>query len=130
MTQLSGSDHVMLQNHRILVAEDETFVALDIAYSIEEAGGTVIGPATRVSEALELLEKHEVTGAILDFNLADRDVTPVALLLIKRLVPLIFHTGVGLPAQMLSDFPNLTVCIKPTSAEHLIKHLHLQLSAA
>ena len=59
----------MLHNHRILVAEDETLIALDIAYSVEEAGGTVIGPTARVSEALELLEKHEVTGAILDFNL-------------------------------------------------------------
>ena len=83
-----------------------------------------------MSKALELLEKHEVTGAILDFNLADRDVIPVALLLMKRLVPLIFHTGVGLPAQFLADHPNLAVHIKPTSPDRLIKHLHFQLNAA
>ncbi len=120
----------MLQNHRILVAEDEIFIALDIAQSIEEAGGIVIGPTARVSEALELLEKHEVTGAILDFNLADRDVIPVALLLLKRLIPLVFHTGIGLPSQFMADYPGLRVCIKPTHAGHLIQHLHSQFKAA
>ena len=98
--------------------------------AIEEAGGTVIGPTAHVSEALELLEQHDVSGAILDVNLADRNVTPVAMLLIRRLVPLVFHTGVGLPDELAALHPDLIVCTKPTSPDRLIRHLQRQMKTA
>lgn len=118
----------MLEGRRILIAEDETFIAYDIALAIEEAGGQVIGPVASVAEALELLEQNEVSGAILDVNLADRDVSPVANLLIKRGVPIVFHTGVGIPTELKVRNLNLVVCIKPTSPEHLIQQLRRQIA--
>ncbi len=81
-------------------------------------------------EALELLEQNEVTGAILDVNLADRDVTPIALLLIERQVPMVFHTGVGIPRDLSGQNPNLVVCIKPTSPDRLIQQLRRQMNSA
>lgn len=117
----------MLTGQRILIAEDETFIALDMASGIEEAGGQVVGPAASVSEALALLAVNEVTGAILDVNLADRDVTPVALMLIARNVPIVFHTGVGIPPELTLGHPDLVVCIKPTSLDRLIAHLKRQM---
>ena len=118
----------MLNNARILVAEDEAFIALDIAMAIEDAGGQVIGPAANVSEALELLANNEVSGAILDVNLADRDVTPVALALLKKNVPLVFHTGVGIPLELSAQNLDFVVCIKPTSPDRLIRHLRRQMA--
>ena len=41
----------MLRGHRILVAEDETFIALDIAVAIEDAHGQVIA-LSRMSQRL------------------------------------------------------------------------------
>lgn len=120
----------MLARQRILVVEDETFIAFDIALAIEEAHGVVIGPVSKVAEALELLASNEVNGAILDVNLADRDVTPVALLLIKCRIPIVFHTGVGLPAELAEQYPDLVVCIKPTSPDRLIGHLRRQMNIA
>ena len=117
----------MLEGRRILIAEDETFIAYDIALAIEEAGGLVIGPVASVAEALELLEQNEVSGAILDVNLADRDVSPVANLLIKRRVPMVFHTGVGIPAELNAKNLGLVVCIKPTSPAHLVQQLRRQI---
>ena len=118
----------MLKGQRILIAEDETFIALDLASGIEEAGGQVVGPAASVLEALELLAHNEVTGAILDVNLADRDITPVALMLIDRKVPIVFHTGVGIPPELAIAHPDLVVCIKPTSLDRLIRHLKRQMN--
>ncbi len=122
-------ENTLLKGKNILVVEDETFVAFDIALAIEDTGGTVIGPAASVEEALQLLSKIEVSGAILDVNLTDRDVTPVALLLIEQNVPLIFHTGVGVPAELAAIHPNLVICIKPTSPERLIEQLRKQMDA-
>ena len=61
----------MLKRALILVAEDEPFIALDVALAIEDAGGMVAGPAASVKEALALIESLPVVGAILDVNLAD-----------------------------------------------------------
>jgi DNA-binding NtrC family response regulator len=113
-----------LLNHAfVLVAEDEPFIALDLALAIEDAGGHVVGPAASVKEALALLKAETVVGAILDVTLADADVTCVAELLIANGVPLILQTGVGLPAGMAARFPDLVVRIKPCDSAELVGEL-------
>lgn len=104
----------------ILICEDEPFVAIELALSVEEAGGRVVGPAGNVSEALRLLEEHEVHGAILDVNLSDGDVTPVAESLLERGVPLIVQSGVGVPQQLRQRYPDLIALSKPVVAQSLV----------
>ena len=126
----SGSDRVFSEpensvlNHAcVLVAEDEPFIALDLALAIEDAGGQVVGPAASVKEALALLETADVAGAILDVTLADKDATPIAELLIAHGIPLILQTGVGLPPDMAARFPGLIVRIKPCDSARLVDEL-------
>jgi CheY-like chemotaxis protein len=107
----------------VLVAEDEPFIAYDLATTIEDAGGVVVGPAGTVSEALALVETHHVDAAILDVNLGDRDISPVADLLMARGVPVIFHTGLGVPDELRARFPDLIVHLKPLVPEQLIRQL-------
>ncbi|OLS08116.1 response regulator receiver protein, partial [Brucella abortus] len=66
-----------LEHRRILVVEDEVFVALDVAATVEDANGTVVGPVGTVRQAIDLINRQEVDAAILDVNLADGDVEPV-----------------------------------------------------
>ena len=103
----------MLKRRTILIAEDEPFIALDIACAVEDAEGRVVGPAASVAEALTFLMTENVDGAILDVNLTDRDITPVVVLLVERGVPIILQSGIGLPAELAARFPDLTICIKP-----------------
>ena len=115
---------LLLPDHAaVFVAEDEPFIAFDLATTIEDAGGVVVGPAATVTEALALLETYTVAAAILDVNLGDRDVCPVAELLIARGVPIIFHTGLGVPDELRARFPNLIVHLKPSDPEKLIRQL-------
>jgi CheY-like chemotaxis protein len=107
----------------VFIAEDEPFIAFDLAATIEDAGGVVVGPAATVKEALALLEIHHVDAALLDVNLSDRDITPVAELLIARGVPVIFHTGLGIPEELSAKFPDLIVHLKPFVPEQLIRQL-------
>lgn len=116
----------MLLNHlAVLVAEDEPFIALDLALAIEDAGGEVVGPAASAKEALILLKKHTVAAAILDVNLIDGDISPVVEYLVERGVPLILQTGVGLPADLAARYPGLIVRIKPTIAAVLVAQLEV-----
>lgn len=113
----------MLNHCAVLVAEDQPFIALDLALAIEDAGGRVVGPASSATEALALLEIHPVVAAILDVNLIGGDVSPVVEYLVERDVPLILQSGVGLPADLSRRFPGLVVRIKPTVAAKLVSEI-------
>lgn len=92
-----------LQHLRVLVAEDEFYVANDIALWLERAGATIIGPTPTVQETLKSLSTaDDIQVAILDINLNGELVFPVADELTRRAVPLIFFSGyddVGLPER-------------------------------
>jgi DNA-binding response OmpR family regulator len=113
----------VLSGAPVLVAEDQTFIALDLALAIEDAGGQVVGPAVSVAEALELLATVEVAAAILDVDLVDGDCSPVLEALENRSIPTIVQTGVELPVGLATRFPNLVVHNKPCSTSELIAEL-------
>ena len=78
---------------RILVVEDEYFIAQDLRKALVEAETTVIGPVGNVNDALSLLRDEPVDVAILDVNLAGTQSFPVADALRERSVPYMFLTG-------------------------------------
>ena len=94
-----------LSRCNVLVVEDQAIIALDLQAALEDAGAHVIGPAATVGKALDLLPAS-VHAAILDANLPDGDVTPVAEELIERGVPFLINTGAAVPLQ-LRRFPGL-----------------------
>jgi CheY-like chemotaxis protein len=113
----------VLSSFRILIVEDEPFIALELQALVEEARGVVIGPVGSASEALGLLETCAVSAAILDIQLSDRDVTPVAEALLALNVPMIFQSAVGLPPGLQLRCPDALVYRKPVSSEELISAL-------
>jgi DNA-binding NtrC family response regulator len=111
-----------LNSAAVLIVEDEPFVALDLALSVEEAGGSVVGPAGTLKEALSLVS-GEISGAILDVHLLDGDVSPVLHVLMARGVPVVVQTGGGLPARLKEAYPDLLVLRKPNDASRLVAKL-------
>jgi CheY-like chemotaxis protein len=88
-----------LAGRRILVAEDEPLVALELEAQLRALHCEVIGPAAMLEDALRLAASAPLDAAVLDINLAGRASFPVAELLTGREVPVIFATGYGeLPA--------------------------------
>jgi len=82
------------QGRRVLVVEDEYFVACDIARALAQGGAEVIGPAPDADGALALLDQHQaIDAAVLDINLKGETVYPVADKLRARGVPFGFATG-------------------------------------
>ncbi|MGK2910768.1 MAG: response regulator [Sphingobium sp.] len=84
-----------MEGQRLLVVEDDYFIASDLAGWLEGFGVDVVGPAASVSEALLLLDAGggALDGAILDVNLGVERVFPVADALQDRGVPFLFLTG-------------------------------------
>jgi CheY-like chemotaxis protein len=107
----------VLNQFRIFIAEDEPFIALDLASKVDEARGQVIGPAGSVGEALSLLEHTRPDVGVLDVHLSDGEITPVAQLLMRRGIPILFHCG-RLPLHL--RYSGVPVCLKPIPAADLV----------
>lgn len=87
-----------LSNRRILIVEDESLVAMLLETILEDMGCTTVGPISNIEDALALLasdEANTLDGALLDVNVAGREVFPVAEVLKAKGVPFVFSTGYG-----------------------------------
>ena len=111
-----------LQGYRLLIVEDEYFLAHDLADYFHNLGADILGPAGSVGDALRLLDGSEVQGAILDVNLKGERVYPVADALRQKGVPFVFASGYGgeLEPAAYADVPR---CIKPVDPASLMKLL-------
>jgi CheY-like chemotaxis protein len=82
-----------LSGRRILVVEDEYFIADDLVVALRAAGAEIIGPASTWQEALSMLEATPPDLAILDINLRGENGFAVADALAARGLPFVFATG-------------------------------------
>ena len=81
---------------RVLIVEDESLVAMLLETILEDMGCTPVGPAATVDEGLRMVsEGAAVDAALLDVNVAGRQVFPIAQALKDRGVPFVFSTGYG-----------------------------------
>ena len=83
-----------LNGRRILVIEDEYFLAEDICSILRGLGADIIGPAGEVGDAIGIVNSSEVIdAAVLDVNLKNVSILPVADRLRARNIPFVFTTG-------------------------------------
>ncbi len=122
------SGHAGAGKPRILIVEDETFIALTLEDMLEELGFAVAGTVSHVNEAIETIGREAIDGALLDVNLGAQKIDPVADLLASRGCPFIFTTGYGrsgIPASH-ADRPVLQ---KPFRMDDLAAILRAELAA-
>lgn len=103
---------------RILVVEDEYLVALDLEELLIGMGHQVIGPASRIDEALDLARCSDIDFALLDVNLAGIPSFPVADVLRERGIPFVFSTGYGSDG-LVDGYRHETALRKPYEAEKI-----------
>ena len=85
-----------LNGRRVLVVEDESLVAMLLETILEDMGCTPVGPASNIDDAEAMVrDTVELDAALLDVNVAGRQVFPVAAALKARGVPFVFSTGYG-----------------------------------
>jgi CheY-like chemotaxis protein len=89
------TDTAKLAGLRVLVVEDEMMVSMLIEDMLTDLGCTVIGPASRLDEAIDLAKSAEIDCAVLDVNLGGQPIFPLADLLRERGRPFAFATGYG-----------------------------------
>jgi DNA-binding response OmpR family regulator len=92
MTQVAG-DYEGLDGVRVLVVEDELALLMDLEITLAEAGAVVVGLCRTLDEALACSDIADFAVAVLDYQLGDETVLPLARRLLGRGVPFVLHTG-------------------------------------
>ena len=86
----------VLQGRRVLVIEDESLVAMLLETILDDMGCSVVGPESNIDDGLRsAMGEASLDAALLDVNVAGREVFPVAEALRARGVPFVFSTGYG-----------------------------------
>jgi CheY-like chemotaxis protein len=84
----------VLTGRRVLVVEDQFAVALDLCEGLDREGASVVGPASSVEDALQMLESSARPDvAVLDIQLRGGLVYPVADRLEELGVPYVFTSA-------------------------------------
>ena len=112
-----------LSGTRILVADDEIFIALDIAETLADAGAEIFGPCTTLSEAVDVARNCDVMAATLDIRLGSVTTEAIAVILADRGIPFIFYSGQTLPVSMRERWPDALVFKKPAPVGTLVTAL-------
>jgi CheY-like chemotaxis protein len=118
-----------LSNRKVLVVEDEMMIAMLIEDMLDEFGCKLVGPATSVPRALDLIGKEQVEIAVLDLNLDGQDTYAIADALQQKNVPFIFATGYG-STGLRQEYGNRPVLQKPFQAKDLENALAEALSGS
>ena len=111
----------MLSGSRILVVEDEYYLADDARYTLLQVGAEVVGPVATVDAASALIRAEErIDGVLLDVNLRGEMAFDVADALQARGIPFAFVTGYD-RTSLPKRFAAAPMLGKPVSPERLIE---------
>ena len=106
--------------NRVLLVEDEILVAMMMKDILTELGFSVIGPFSRLAEAMVAAVHEDINAGIIDVNLGGEFVYPVADVLAARKIPFVFITGYGVES-IDSRFGYVPIVKKPVQRQVLQK---------
>lgn len=108
---------------RVLLAEDELLVAMDIEATLQQLGCELVGPVATVAEVERLAESADLDGAVLDVNLRGEQVFRALPRLLERGLPVLLSSGYDETTLFPDEFRKLPVLVKPYEPGQLAARL-------
>ena len=118
----SANRPLPLDGARVLVIEDEYYIADDLRRMLNNAGAVVVGPVPTVRAAHAAVDEGGFDFAVLDLNLHDQSALPIAERLVEQGKSFVIATGYdsGVIPDRLDRIPRLE---KPFDAPELLQLL-------
>ena len=118
----AGVASASLRGARVLIVEDEYYLAEDLAAALRGAAAEVIGPAGTLDEARAYVEGNGFDCAILDMNLRGDMAYPIADQLQAAGIPFLIATGYS-SASLPERFAGVPRVEKPSDIAKMIEAL-------
>ena len=118
-----------LQRHRIIVAEDETLIRMDLVEMLGEAGYDVVAQASNGQEAIELVNEHKPDLAILDVKMPILDGISAAEQIIS-IAPVLILTAFSQKdlVERARDAGAMAYVVKPFTINDLLPAIEISIS--
>ena len=121
--EIDIADDAMPILPRLLIVEDSYLLLLPLEYMCETLGWQIVGPASRLDEALELARTETFDAALLDVNLHGEMSWAVADVLKARGIPFAFSTGYDQTDMLPAHLAGSIVFAKPYRLADIEKRL-------
>jgi ActR/RegA family two-component response regulator len=119
----------MLTGVNVLIVEDGGLIGHDLAMAVEDLLGFPVIVST-VSEGLRNVSAGSVSAAILDAQLSDGEVSPLAQALIESGIPFVIYTGGTSSFRFESLLARHAVVLKPAPSSDVMAALEREVLSA
>lgn len=94
---------------RILLVDDDYFLAQDMARELNELGCEIVGFAANLDQAMEISARIDADAVVLDINLHGQMIYPAIEILRKREIRMVFVSGYdqAVVPREFRDIPHL-----------------------
>jgi PAS domain S-box-containing protein len=113
------TDQRAFEGRRILVVEDEPLLAMELETNLAALGCKTIRSAATLNSAKTAVHESQCDAALVDVNLAGRQVDDLAIALTRKNIPFALVTGYGREA-LPSGFKDAMILSKPFGKEQLL----------
>lgn len=114
---------------RVLVVEDNPLLAMDLEDLLQSEGVETVGPAYSLAHGLELIRNDGIDAAILDIDLGDERVWPIAEELGRRATPFVFLSAMCGLNEVPEHFRGRICMSKPAERRYLVATVEELLAA-
>lgn len=127
----SSTDEPVPVRRRVLIAEDEALIRLDLAEMLREESYDVVGEASDGQEAVDLAEALRPDLVIMDVKMPRRDgIDAAAEIAAKRIAPIVVLTAFSQRdlVERARDAGAMAYLVKPFSSSDLVPAIELAVS--
>lgn len=127
----SGTEKTASPPRRVLIAEDEALIRLDLAEMLREEGYDVVGEAGDGQEAVDLAERLRPDLVIMDVKMPRRDgIDAAAEIAAKRIAPIVVLTAFSQRdlVERARDAGAMAYLVKPFSISDLVPAIEVAVS--
>lgn len=131
MTPMTGSSTDGVTPHRVLIAEDEALIRLDLAEMLRDEGYEIVGEAGDGQEAVELAESLKPDLVIMDVKMPRRDgIDAASEIAAKRIAPIVILTAFSQRelVERARDAGAMAYLVKPFNVQDLIPAIEVAVS--
>ncbi len=120
-----------MQPLRIVIADNESIIRMDLKELLEEAGHTVVGEAADGVKAIELTRRHKPDLVVMDIKMPEMDgITAAKIISNEKIAPVLLLTAFSQKeiVEKAKDSGVLAYLVKPVKEANLFPAIEIALS--
>ncbi len=120
-----------MQPLRIVIADNESIIRMDLKELLEEAGHTVVGEASDGVKAIELTRRHKPDLVVMDIKMPEMDgITAAKIISNEKIAPVLLLTAFSQKeiVEKAKDSGVLAYLVKPVKEANLFPAIEIALS--